>query len=151
NGKFAAQHKGQFLEVIDLATGKALNNLPGHRAQVRSVAWSADGKHAATGGMDKTVRVWDAQTGQEKQKLAGSDLPYGSVFFLPDNKTLIASGCTDPEAHFWDITTGKKIKSMPRVPPEVKFKNSFFFSGTLAVSKDGKLMASASAIEGPGS
>jgi WD40 repeat protein len=143
DGKLAARHEGNFIDVFDLATGKSVTNVPGHRSQVRSVAWSADGKHVATGGLDKTVRVWDAKTGQEKRNLPGSELSYGTVFFLPDNKTLLASGCNDPLVHVWDITTGKKLRTIPRVPNELMYKNSFFYSGTLAVSKDGKLMASA--------
>ena len=30
-----------------------------------SVAYSPDGKHIVSGSMDKTVKVWDAQTGKE--------------------------------------------------------------------------------------
>jgi RNA polymerase sigma factor (sigma-70 family) len=144
DGKLAAQHRGKFLEVIDLKTGKSTSSVVGHGADVRSVAYSPDGKWVATAGLDRTLRVWDPNTGREMHQFPGSDLPYGSVFFLPDSKTLLGSGSTDPQVHFWDIASGKKIKSMPRVPPEIEFKNSAFFSGTLAVSRDGKLMASAS-------
>ena len=32
---------------------------------VRSVAYSPDGKHIASGSGDRTVKVWDSQTGKE--------------------------------------------------------------------------------------
>ena len=32
---------------------------------VRSVAYSPDGKHIVSGSDDKTVKVWDSQTGKE--------------------------------------------------------------------------------------
>jgi WD40 repeat protein len=32
--------------------------------RVRSVAWTPDGKKIASGSNDKTIKVWNAQTGQ---------------------------------------------------------------------------------------
>ena len=39
--------------------------LTGHSDWVRSVAYSPDGKHVVSGSDDRTVKVWDAQTGKE--------------------------------------------------------------------------------------
>ena len=39
--------------------------LTGHSDWVRSVAYSPDGKHIVSGSKDKTVKIWDAATGQE--------------------------------------------------------------------------------------
>jgi WD40 repeat protein len=74
----------------------------GHTDSVRTVDWSPDGRFIATGSRDKTVRIWDAVTGEElyqaKQDLSvqvnsvawspdGSQLAYGqpdgTVAFIP--------------------------------------------------------------------
>jgi len=39
--------------------------LKGHSGSVLSAAYSPDGKHIVTGSADKTVKVWDSQTGKE--------------------------------------------------------------------------------------
>ena len=39
--------------------------LTGHSDPVSSVAYSPDGKHIVSGSDDRTVKVWDAQTGKE--------------------------------------------------------------------------------------
>jgi WD40 repeat protein len=43
--------------------------------RVRSVIWSPDGKNIASGSHDKTIKVWNTQTGQCVSTLTGhSDL-----------------------------------------------------------------------------
>ena len=51
----------------DAETGQSMLTLPGHEGMVYSVAYSPNGQHIASGSVDKTVRVWDAETGQTKR------------------------------------------------------------------------------------
>ena len=39
--------------------------LRGHSGWVLSVAYSPDGKHIVSGSRDNTVKIWDAQSGEE--------------------------------------------------------------------------------------
>src|SRR6202021_3891354 len=64
------QYKTQFPRTLHVLDGRQrywpaeLNTLQGHDNIVSSVAFSSDGKHIASGSQDKTIRVWDAETGQ---------------------------------------------------------------------------------------
>ncbi|KIJ91543.1 hypothetical protein K443DRAFT_46865, partial [Laccaria amethystina LaAM-08-1] len=53
---------------------------------VSSVAFSPDGKQILSGSDDKSVRVWDALTGDELNVLKGNTGLVRSVAFSPDGK-----------------------------------------------------------------
>src|SRR5262245_48022558 len=58
------------LVLWNVASGKPLKEL--NHLGVRSGGWSADGKLFASGGyQDRSVRVWDAETGRELYQLDG--------------------------------------------------------------------------------
>ena len=46
-----------------MGTGRALRALEGHSAFVDRVAVTPDGQRAVSASRDKTLRVWDLQTG----------------------------------------------------------------------------------------
>ena len=45
--------------------GWQVRSLAGHSKEVTSVAISADGKSVVSGSWDKTVKIWDVETGTE--------------------------------------------------------------------------------------
>jgi WD40 repeat protein len=70
------------------------------------VAFSPDGQTLAGGSLDKTVRLWDVQTGQTKATLQEHTSLVQAVAFSPDGQTL-ASGSDDQTVRLWDAKTGQ--------------------------------------------
>ena len=54
-----------------------------------------------SGSIDRTVRLWDVETGEEILKLE-TESGITSVAFSPDG-WLFAAGCTDAKVLIWDI------------------------------------------------
>jgi hypothetical protein len=67
---------------------------------VRSVSFSPDGKHVASGSEDKTVKVWNVSTGECVTTLKGHSSYVISVSFSPDG-TSIVSGSDDNTVKIW--------------------------------------------------
>ncbi|VTR98054.1 WD40 domain-containing protein [Tuwongella immobilis] len=80
----------------DVNTGKSLGTLPEHVGGVTAIAFSADGKQIATGGIDKMVRISDATSGKILRELKGHSTPITQVAFAGDGRLAAAGTDTDP-------------------------------------------------------
>ena len=105
-----------------------------HGDVVKCVAFSLDGKTLASGSGDKTIKLWDVATGQERATLRGHSNWVSSVAFSRDGKTL-ASGSWDNTIKLWDVATGQERATLRGHSEPV---NSVGFS------PDGKTLASGS-------
>jgi WD40 repeat protein len=104
----------------------------GHTGQVGTVCFSPGGKLLASASADKTVKVWDAQTGTELLTLKGHTSPVSS-FFSPDGKRLASAGWGDKTVKIWDAETGMEM---------LAFKSQRSHVVSIAWSPDGQRLAS---------
>ncbi|MFM6370305.1 MAG: WD40 repeat domain-containing protein, partial [Dolichospermum sp.] len=70
--------------------GELLQTFTGHSYSVNSLAYSPDGQTLASGSWDKTIKLWNARTGNLLQTL-GHSYSVNSLAYSPDGQTL-ASG-----------------------------------------------------------
>ena len=82
--------------------------LRGHERVVRSVAWDSAGGRIVSGSEDRSVRVWDAATGQELACLYGHEHAVTGVVW-DDAGRRIVSGSWDKTVRVWDATTGQEL------------------------------------------
>src|SRR6266545_476933 len=70
-----------------------IRRLTGHKDAVWCVALAPDGRRAASGGKDRTVRLWEVETGREVRTLPAQAQEVRALAFAPDGKHfLFASG-----------------------------------------------------------
>ena len=135
DGTKLAAADGREIQLWNVSTWTSIAaTLEGHAGLVWSVAFSPDGTKLASGSIDKTVKLWEVETGRKINTLTGhTELPR-SVAFSPDGAKL-ASGSIDKTVKLWDVSTGENISTLTGHTDMVE---------SIAFSPDGTKLASGS-------
>ncbi|HMC65612.1 MAG TPA: hypothetical protein VKI65_11800, partial [Gemmataceae bacterium] len=59
DGRLLASSDGNVVHLWEVLTGKELRTFHGHRGEIRSLAFSANGRRLASASNDSTVVIWD--------------------------------------------------------------------------------------------
>jgi serine/threonine-protein kinase len=103
-----AQPEPSHLQQPEMAAAKSLS---GHTDTVWAVAVSPDGQILASGSYDKTIRLWDIQTGKLQRTLTGHTDAVRAIAFSPDGQ-MLASGSGDKTIKIWHTQTGELARTL---------------------------------------
>ena len=86
-------------------------NIEGHPRTVLTVNFTPDGKGLVSSSRDKTIKLWNPQTGQLIRTLEGNSADVFAVAFKPDG-LMLASGGFDKSLRLWNPQSGKLIRTL---------------------------------------
>jgi eukaryotic-like serine/threonine-protein kinase len=98
---------------VDPAAG--LRVLRGHTTYVYPVACSPDGRWIASGSWDKTVLLWDAQTGETCAKLRHPGIVF-TLAFGPDSSWLVTGCDQDQHLRIWSLAASAEAREVIEGP-----------------------------------
>lgn len=102
---------------------------------VYSVNFSSDGQRLVTTGIDRTLRMWNAQTG-EQLYLIQNETTLWPAIFSPDDQWLAAAG-DDFSVRVWKAASGELVARIPHQDQISDFAFSPDSSSLASASKDG--------------
>jgi WD40 repeat protein len=83
----------------------------GHTDAILCVAVSPDGRRAASGSQENSVRLWDVHSGELVHTLTGHTAAVRCVAFAADGKRLL-SGSEDRTVRLWDVSSSKELRRL---------------------------------------
>jgi WD40 repeat protein len=131
------------ISLWDVTANRVARQFSGHQGRVNGVILSADGRMLASRGADKTIRVWEVATGEERRRFQepGAIQQTGAwtgtqfLTFEPGGRALVTCATDDPFARRWDLATGKEL------PPLAGHHN---WVGAVEFSANGKILVTGS-------
>ena len=117
------------LRLFDLPSRKERAACKGHEDVVLAIAFDADGKRMVSGGLDRTVRMWDVTTSRQLACI-GNPEPVYALALTPDARVMAVMG-----------TAAIRVRDVAMPTPSSVLRHSAPVLA-LAFSPDGRTLAS---------
>jgi len=88
-----------------------MRTLAGHKDRVRAVAVTPDGRYTISASNDRTLKVWELETGREVRTLAGHENWVNAVAVTLDGRYAI-SASDDRTLKVWELETGREVRTL---------------------------------------
>ena len=124
--RFATGWVGPTVQIVDLETGDVVREIQ-HGDTLRALDVSKDGTRLLSGGLDKLVHVWNADTGENLCTFDKHTHWLTRAVFSPDGREVISAD-HDGRLRVWDAKSGEQRLEIEH--PDVVWG--------LAVSPDGR-------------
>jgi WD40 repeat protein len=112
--------RDQSLRLWDAVSGRDLGLEFRHRDDIRSMAFSEDGRWIGTGSEDYEARIWDRRTGREAGQAMRHNGWVVAMAFSPDGK-ILATGSSDGFLRLWRVPDGEPIGPAMDTAAEPRF------------------------------
>ena len=110
--------------------------LKGHTKDITSIVYTSDGNTIATASEDRTIILWNTNTGENMYTLKGHTRDVTTITFSPDN-TMLASGSTDGTSRIWNAETGQEIHKLNMSSKPLSYEDAVY---SVAFSTDNRML-----------
>ncbi|XP_076662060.1 notchless protein homolog 1 [Halictus rubicundus] len=97
---------------------KPIARMTGHQQLINDVKFSPDGRIIASASFDKSIKLWESNTGKYIASLRGHVQAVYSIAWSADSRLLV-SGSADSTLKVWNMKTKKLCQDLPGHADEV--------------------------------
>jgi WD40 repeat protein len=148
DGKFLATSGGSKVLIWDFADRRLLTSFEAHPGGTRSLAFSPDSRTLASGGDDRTAKLWEAGTWARRSTTIAEVEPVFVVAFSPDGRVLAVATGEFREAraqrvtlYDYDVSGAVKKRELATLRPEGGITTGGNWARGLAFTADSKTLA----------
>ncbi|QQQ73767.1 protein kinase [Saccharothrix sp. 6-C] len=99
--------------LLGATTDAYRGRMTGHVGAINGLALSGDGKVAASGGRDGTLRLWDVPARRELAVLDDKGKWYRTLSMSADGRLLAAADPLTNKVELWDVPARKRVFTVP--------------------------------------